>query len=146
MNTHLAVKTHVVKVAHTAPGHLQKKEIVGCYFQQGCKLKYVKGVSCVTQLSCVKPVISVSSSLTSKLLANLAESGCQSKSSSNPERELHPPLTDLVELDKVPEHTRCYVNLHRNLYLLEALHQLIDKNTGELVNNQKSLGFFKRLF
>ena len=30
--------------------------------------------------------------------------------------------------------------------MLEALHQLIDKNTVELVQNKKSLGFFNRLF
>ena len=39
-----------------------------------------------------------------------------------------------------------YVNPHRNSYLLEALHQLIDKNAVELVHNQTSLGFFNRLF
>ena len=39
-----------------------------------------------------------------------------------------------------------YVNPHRNSYLLEALHQLIDKNAIELVHNQTSLGFFNRLF
>ena len=39
-----------------------------------------------------------------------------------------------------------YVNPHRNSYMLEALHQLIDKNAIELVHNQTSLGFFNRLF
>ena len=39
-----------------------------------------------------------------------------------------------------------YVNPHRNSYLLEALHQLMDKNAIELVHNQTSLGFFNRLF
>ena len=57
MNTH--VNFHVVKVAHTAPGHSQKREIspglAGCCSQKEYKLKYVKGVPCVTQLSCVKP-------------------------------------------------------------------------------------------
>ena len=33
-----------------------------------------------------------------------------------------------------------------NSYLLEALHQLIDKNAVEGVQNQTSLGFFNRLF
>ena len=92
----LYANPHVVKVAHTAPGHSQKKEIspgfAGCHFQKEYKLKYVKGVSCVTQLSCVKPVTNVknvASNLpvgarlqnfwqtwgeTSKLLANLAVS------------------------------------------------------------------------
>ena len=57
------VNSHVVKVARTAPGHSQRKEIspgsAGCYYQKEYKLKYVKGVSCVTQLSCVKPVTNV---------------------------------------------------------------------------------------
>ena len=61
MNTH--VNFHVVKVVHAAPGHSQKREIspglAGCYSQRKYKLKYVKGVSCVTQLSCVKPVTNV---------------------------------------------------------------------------------------
>ena len=38
---------------------------------------------------------------TSKLLANLAGSGCQSESCSNPERGLHPPLSDLAKTHKV---------------------------------------------
>ena len=63
MNTQLTVNSHVVKVAHTAPGHSQKKEIspgsAGCYFQEEYKLKYVTSASCVTQLSCVKPVTNV---------------------------------------------------------------------------------------
>ena len=42
--------------------------------------------------------------------------------------------------------TSCYVNPHRNLYLLEALHQLLNKNALELVKHQKSLGFYNRLF
>ena len=39
-----------------------------------------------------------------------------------------------------------YVNPHRNSYLLEALHQLMDKNAIELVHNQTSLGFFQPTF
>ena len=38
---------------------------------------------------------------TSKLLANLAGSGCRSESSSNPERGLHPPLSDPAKPDKI---------------------------------------------
>ena len=38
---------------------------------------------------------------TSKLLANLAGSGCQSESCSNPERGLHPPLSDPAKSHKV---------------------------------------------
>ena len=76
---------------------------------------------------------------TSKLLANLAGSGCRPESSSNFERQLKPKLT------RYPTVISCYANPHRNSYLMEALHQLIDKNAVELVQNQTSLGFFNRL-
>ena len=53
------VNFHVVKVVPSAPGHSQKKEISPgmseCYMRNHT-LKSVKSVSCVTQLSCVKPV------------------------------------------------------------------------------------------
>ena len=39
------------------------------------------------------------------------------------------------KLARSPTIISCYVNPHRNLYLLEALHQLIDKNAVELVDN-----------
>ena len=42
--------------------------------------------------------------------------------------------------------TSRYVNPHRNSYLFEALHQLLDKNAVELVKNPQSLGFCNRLF
>ena len=49
-------------------------------------------------------------------------------------------------LTRYPTVISRYVNPHRNSYLLEALHQLIDKNAVELVQNQVSLGFYNRLF
>ena len=49
-------------------------------------------------------------------------------------------------LSRIPTVIRCYGNPHRNLKLLEALHQLMDKNAIELVHKQTSLGFFNRLF
>ena len=58
-----SVKCHVVKVVHSAPGHSQKRELspgsAACYVQRNHRLKYVKSVSCVTQLSSVQPVINV---------------------------------------------------------------------------------------
>ena len=83
---------------------------------------------------------------TSKLLANLAGSGCWFEISSNPQRGLHLPFRIRPNLTRSPTIISCYVNPHRNLYLLEALHQLMDKNAVKLVQNQKSLGFFNRLF
>ena len=49
-------------------------------------------------------------------------------------------------LTRSPTVISYYGNPHRNLSLLEALHQLIDKNVVELVVNQKSRGFFNQLF
>ena len=53
---------HVVQAVHSAPGHSQKRELspgsAGCYYKN-YTLKYVKSVSCVTQLSCVQPVTNV---------------------------------------------------------------------------------------
>ena len=47
-------------------------------------------------------------------------------------------------LTRSPTIISCYVHPHRNLYLLEALHQLT--NAVECVKNQESLGFYNRLF
>ena len=79
---------------------------------------------------------------TSKLLANLAGPGVVQI------RKEGYPLSFRIwpKLTRYPTVISCYVNPHRNSYLLEALHQLIDKNAVELVQNQTSLGFFNRLF
>ena len=50
------------------------------------------------------------------------------------------------KLVRFPTVMSCYINPHRNSYLMEALHQLTDKNAVEVVQNQKSVGFFNRLF
>ena len=49
-------------------------------------------------------------------------------------------------LTRKPTVTSCYVDPHRNSYLLEALHQLLDEKAVELVQNPQSLGFYNRLF
>ena len=74
---------------------------------------------------------------TSNLLEKVVRSGCRSESNTNTEGGLHPYLPDPAKFVK---------NSHRNLKLLEALHQLMDKNAIELVHKQTSLGFFNRLF
>ena len=50
------------------------------------------------------------------------------------------------KLTRIPTVISCYAKPLRNSYLLEALHQLIDKNAVEQVSNQTSLGFYNRLF
>ena len=64
MNTFVTshVNFPIVKVVHTGGGLSQRTEVspgaTGCC-QRECKLKYVKSISCVTQLSCVKPITNV---------------------------------------------------------------------------------------
>ena len=96
----------------SAPGLPQRKGISPgvpeCQSKKSL-LKFVKSVSCVTQLflcqSCLKCnkccLQSACRGQTSKLLANLAESGCRSESSSNPERRLHASLSDPAKTHKV---------------------------------------------
>ena len=109
LNVKLPVASHV----HSAPGHSQKRELspgsAGCHYKN-CKLKSVKSVSCVTQLSCAQPVTNVKCCTksacrgkTSELLANLAGSGSRSKGSSDPKRGLHPSLPDPAKAHKVTQ-------------------------------------------
>ena len=49
-------------------------------------------------------------------------------------------------LTRSPTVVSSYTNPHKNLNLLEALYQLVNKNAVEPVENQNSLGFYTRLF
>ena len=153
------VNLNVVPHVHSAPGLSQKKDIspglAACHLsQKECKLKYVKGVSCVTQLSCVKPVTNVKNVVTIPPVgARLQEYwqiwldlGAGPKVVSILKEGYPLPFRIRPKLTRYPTVISCYANPHRNSYLLEALHQLTDKNAVELVRNQTSLGFFNRLF
>ena len=152
----LNVNCHVAKPVHTAPGLSQKKELspgLADYLSEN-KLKYVKGASCVTQLSCVKPVTNVKNvASTLPVGAKLQnywqtwlDLGAGPKVVQILKEGYTLPFRIQPKLTRSPTVISCYVHPHRNLYLLEALHQLIDKNAVELVQNQTSLGFFNRLF
>ena len=109
----------------------------------------MKNVSCVDQLCSVKHVPNfqtVSQDLpvgAKPVLGYLGSPGGWSKTLTNAERGLHPPFRTKPNLTRSATIISCYVSDHRNLYLIEALHQLINKNAVELV---KSLGFYNRLF
>ena len=81
---------------------------------------------------------------TSKFLADLAKPGPKIVRILKEGYTL--PFQNRPNLTRYPSVISCYVNPQRNSYLLEALHQLIDKNAVELVQNKKSLAFFNRLF
>ena len=153
------VKLNVVNHAHTPPGLSQKKEIspgvAGCHpFQKNHTVKYVKGVSCVTQLSYVQPVTNVRNVVTTYPVGARfqhfwkvwLELGAGPKVTHILKEGYPLPFRIRPRLTRYPTVVSCYVNPHRDSYLMEALHQLIDKNAVELVQNQKSLGFFNRLF
>ena len=147
----------VVKPVTSAPGHSQKKEVspgrADCQFKDQ-KLKFVNSVSCVTQLSCVQPV-----TCAQNVVPNLSVGarlqrfweiwlglGAGPKVVQILREGYTLPFQTRPNLTRSPSVVSCYVNPLRNSYLLEALHQLIDKNAVELVHNQASLGFFNRLF
>ena len=157
MNTFFNVKLDVVHSVHTSPGHSQKNEIspraAGCYFKKS-KLKSVKSVSCVTPLSCVIPVINASSVVTNlpvgARLQNFWKKWLDLGAGPRVVQILKEgytlPFRIRPNLSRIPTVISCYGNPHRNLKLLEALHQLMDKTAIELVHKQVSLGFFNRLF
>ena len=105
----------------------------------------------VTQLSCVNPVTNVAASNipVGSRLQNYWQTWLNLGAGPKVVQILREgytlPIRIRPNLVRSPN-ISCYVNPHRNLYLLEALHQLMDKNAVELVNNQRSWGFFKRLF
>ena len=149
---------HVVKSVPSVPGHSQKRELspgaADCQTSRNYKLKYVNSVSCVTQLCSVQPVVNapnvaqnlpVGARLQSFWKTCLNLRACPKVVQIL--RKGYPlPFRIRPQLTRSPTVISRYVNPHRNSYLLEALHQLIDKNAVERVQNRKSLGFFNRLF
>ena len=153
----LNVKFHVVSNVYSAPRHPQNRELspgsAGGYCKS-YKLKSVKSVSCVTQLSCVQPITNVKNAAQNlpvgARLQNFWQTWLDLGASPKVVQFLKEgytlPFRIRPRLTRSPTVISCYVNPHRNSYLLEALHQLIAKNAVELVKHQTSLGFFNRLF
>ena len=157
INSHLSVNPDVANCVHSASRHSQKKGVspgsVACYCKEN-ELKYVKSVSCVIQLSCVKPVTNVRNVVSNLPVGARLQNYWQTwlDLGAGPkvvqiQKEGYPlPFRIRRKLTRYPTVISCYVNPHRNSYLLEALHQLIEKNAVELVRSQKSPGVFNRLF
>ena len=156
MNTLSVVKLNVVHPVPSAPGHSQKNEIgpraADCQSKQS-KLKFVKDflchsiVLCKTCNKCSQCCHkSTCRGKTSKLLEKLADLGAGPKAVQILKEGYTLPFRTRPNLSRTPTVISCYGNPHRNPSLLEALHQLMDKNAIELVHKQNSLGFFNRLF
>ena len=153
----LTVSLNVVKPAISVPGHSQKKGVSPGATDCHCikqKLKYVNSASCVTQLSYVNRASCVPNVVTNlpvgARLQNFWKTwldlGACPRVIQILKQGYTLPFRIRPHLNRSPTVVSCYVNPHRNSYLLEALHQLIDKNAVELVHNQNYLGFFNRLF
>ena len=108
----LNVNLPVASLVTSAPGHSQKKEVspgrADCQYKNQ-KLKFVKGVSCVTPLCYAQPVTcapnvfrSSCRGKTSKLLENLDVSRGRSKNNTDFEGGLHPPFQDPATSCKIP--------------------------------------------
>ena len=114
----------------------------------------MKSVSCVTQLSCVNPVTNVPNAAVNLSVGARLQSfwktwldlGVGPKVVQILKEGYTLPFRIRPKLVRFPTVISCYVNPQRNSYLLEALHQLRDKNAVEIVRNQTSLRFFNRLF
>ena len=157
MNNFSTVNRNVVHPVHTAPGHSQKNEIspgaAVCHYKRN-RLKFVKGVSCVIPLSSVKPAINAPNVATNlpvgARLQNFWEIwldlGAGPKVVQILKEGYALPFRIWPNLTRSPTVISYYGNPHRNLNLLEALHQLMNKNAIELVHKHNSLGFFNRLF
>ena len=155
LETH--VNLNVVNHVRSATGHPQRKGISpGLSFvkSKDCTLKHVKGASSVIQLPCVQPVTNVPlvvkdlpvGARLQNFWQTWLERGAGPKIVQVLREGYTLPIRIRPNLTRSPTVISRYANLHRNSYLLEALHQLIDKNAIELVHNQTSLGFFNRLF
>ena len=139
---------------HFVSGLPQKKGVIPNCCHLYPEIKHVQGVSCVNQSSSVQNVTNVP-----PIVPNLpvgarlhqfwekwAALGISPKVLAVLRKGYTLPFRFRPNLTRSPTITSCYENPHRNSYLLEALHQLLDKNTVELVQNLQSLGFYNRLF
>ena len=133
----LHVNSCVVNPVHFVKGYPQKKGVYPVHCQNYTEIKYVKDVSCVGHLSSVNLITSVPTIAPDlPVVARLHQFW---------EKWVTLPLRFQPILTRSPTITSCYVNPHKNLYLLEALHQQ-NKNAVEPVTTQKPLWFYNRLF
>ena len=126
IDTNSNVHLPVAKVVLNAPGLSQKKEFWG---QQvvitESKLKCVQGVSCVTQLSCEKPVTNVTNAVQilpvgarlQTFWQTWLDLGAGPKVVQILKEGYTLPICIRPNLARSPNIIICYVNPHKNLYL-----------------------------
>ena len=149
--TQLPVFYHVASHVPFAGGLPQKKGVIP---EHQSSIKYCERCFLSKSIEfCTKchqcPTFCTKSSCRVKIAQFLGKMGslrCQPQGYISPQEGYILPFRFRPYLTRKPTVTSCYVDPHRNSYLLEALHQLLDKNAVELVQNPQSLGFYNRLF
>ena len=139
--------------AHSVTRLPQKKDINPNYCSY-TEIKYVKDVSCVGHLSCVNLLTNVpTASIDLPKGARLHRFwkkwetlGVSPKVVTALTEGYTLPLQFRPNLTRSPTVISSYTNPHKNLNLLEALYQLLNKNAVEPVENQNSLWFYNQLF
>ena len=137
--------------AHSVTGLPQKKGINLNYCHKHTDIKYVEDVYCVGHLSSVNLVTNVpTAAIDLPVAARLYRFwkkwetlGASPKVVTALKEGYTLPFWFRPNLTKSPTVVISYTNPHKNLNLLEALYQLLNK---EPVENQNSLGFYNQLF
>ena len=151
------VNFHVVTAVPTAPGHSQKRELSPrspvCHVQTDCKLKYVKGVSCVTQLSCVKPVTNVKNVASNLPVGARLQNFWQTwlDLGTSPKavqilRGLHPPLSDLAQSHEVSNSHKLLWQSSQEPLPVRGITSAYRQKRGGVGSKSKISGFFQPTF
>ena len=134
----------VVNHPHIVQGQPQEKGASPAVVRRR-SLKYVNNVSCVDQLCSVKHVPNVQTVAKDLPVGARLNQFCEiwEALGARPKvlqmlKEGTLPFQSRPNLTRSPTIISWYVNSHWNLYVLEALHQLVNKNAVELVKNQES--------
>ena len=156
-NTKVTLNLNVdfcVANAHIVTDLPQKKGVNPNACQMYTEIKYVKDVSCVAHLSPVNLVTNVPPAVIDPHVGAMLHK-CWEKweaLGSSPKvvatlREGYTlPFRFRPSMTRSPTVISNYHNPAKQTFLLEALHQLVNKNAVELVDNQNTLGFYNRLF
>ena len=150
----VVVNSGVVGLVPSVKGQPQKKGISPVFVPSKQSLKYVNNAFCVDHSCSVRPVPNVPNVVPNlpvgARLSQFWETwdalGASPKVVQMLREGYTLPFQTRPNLTRSPRVVSCYVHPHRNLNLIEALHQLTNKNAVELVQNQSSLGFYNRLF
>ena len=115
------------------------------YMNDVSRVGHLSSLKCVTNVPTVAPDLPVGARL-HQVLEKWAALGVSPKVVTVLREDYILPFQFRPNLTRSPTIISCYVNLHRNLYLMEALHQLLNKNAVEPITTPKSLGFYNRVF